>query len=175
MASELESHHEPSPFPRPARSGLAYHAASMPARSLLALCALVFAVACTGDTSSPTSPSPSANDAPLTSDALGTQIPGEWTYELYGVKATFTWKEGAATLTVKNGSDQPIGAPGLYVVTRDQRHVDAKVADAGPLDPSASGDYTVTFPGDLRPDDIGLVVLELGSVNWGALGPVIKK
>jgi hypothetical protein len=148
----------------------------MRARSLLALCALVFTVACTGDQGTPTTgPPPPSDEAPLTSDAPGVLIPGEWTYELYGVKATFTWKDGPATLTVKNGSEQPVGAPGLYVVTREQLHVEARIADASPLDPSASGDYTVTFPGGLRPDDIGLVVLELGDVNWGALGPAIKK
>jgi hypothetical protein len=76
---------------------------------------------------------------------------------------------------VKNGSNQPVGAPGLYVVTRDQRHVDAKVANSAPLDPSSNGDYTVTFPAGLRPDDVGLVVLELGDVNWGALGPALRK
>lgn len=148
----------------------------MRTRSLLALCALVFAVACTGDTGNPTTGTPStSNEAPPTTDVQVNFIPGEWTYELYGVKATFTWKDGPATLSVKNGSDLPVGAPGLYVVTREQRHVDGKVADAAPLDPSASGDYTVTFPGGLGPDDIGLVVLELGGVNWGALGPAIKK
>ena len=141
-------------------------------RSLLAIAVLVVAVACTGDQTPPTSAPPTSADEPPTSDVPGVQVPGEWTYELYGVKATFTWKKGApATLTVKNGSDQEVGTPDLYIVTRDQRHVDGKVANASALEPSASGDYTVTFPDGLVPDDIGLVVLELGGVNWGALGP----
>ena len=115
------------------------------------------AVACGGD-KSPSSPSsvaaahltaPSA-DTPSAEEQLGTLRP---------------------TLTVKNGSDQEVGTPDLYIVTRDQRHVDGKVAKASSLEPSASGDYAVTFPDGLVPDDIGLVVLELGGVNWGALGP----
>jgi hypothetical protein len=146
----------------------------MRARAVLAAAILVMAVACTNDGSanSQTSPEPTVDNP--TGDVAGNIVQGEWTYSLYGVKATFTWKDGPATLTVKNGSSEPVGAPGVYVVTRDQRHVDGKVADAAPLDPSASGDYTVTFPGGLQPTDIGLVVLELGSVNWGALGPKIQ-
>jgi hypothetical protein len=147
----------------------------MRTRAVLAAVVLVLAVACTNDGSANTQPPSPTNtiDQP-TSDVPGNIVAGEWTYSLYGVKATFTWKDGPATLTVKNGSEQPVGAPGLYVVTRDQRHVVGKVSDATALDPSASGDYTVTFPGGLQPTDIGLVVLELGDVNWGALGPKIQ-
>lgn len=144
----------------------------MRARSLLAIAVLLLAAGCTGDQSPPTEAPPTSIEGPPTSDVPGEQVPGEWVYELYGVKATFLWKKaGPATLTVKNGSDQEVGSPGVYIVTRDQRHVDGKVANASPLDPSASGDFTVTFPDGLVPDDVGLVVLELGGVNWGALGP----
>ena len=146
----------------------------MRTRSLLVVAVLLFAAACTRDGEAVATGSPTdTGEAPLTSDVPGVQVKGEWIYELYGVKATFVWKTDPATLTVKNGSEQPVGAPDLYVVTRDQRHVDAKVANASPLDPSQSGDYTVTFPDGLVPDDIGLVVLELGGVNWGALSPKI--
>jgi hypothetical protein len=41
------------------------------------------------------------------------------------------------------------------------------------LDPGQSGNYTITFPGGLTPNDLGLVVLKLGDVNWGALGPKV--
>ena len=146
----------------------------MRTRAALAAVVLVLAVACTNDGSANTQPAPTSTVSNPSEDVTANIVPGEWTYALYGVKATFTWKDGPATLTVKNGSDQPVGAPGLYVVTRDQRHVVGKVADASALDPSASGDYTVTFPGGLQPTDIGLVVLELGDVNWGALGPKIQ-
>ena len=146
----------------------------MRAARVLIAALIVSAVACTNDgTSGPVTPTTNASPPP-TVDQQVRFVPGEWTYELYGVKATFTWKAGAQpTLSVKNGSELPVGAPGLYVVTRDQRHVDGKVADPLPLDPSASGNYDVTFPSDLTPDDVGLVVLELGDTNWGALGPKI--
>jgi hypothetical protein len=147
----------------------------MRARNVFLAAALVLTVACTGNSDSGTQPTTPTGSPPPTSDVNGQIVPGGWTYEYLGVKATFDWKAGGQpVLTVKNGSEQPVGAPGLYVVTRDQRHVDAKVSNSQPLDPSGSGEYQVSFPGGLVPDDIGLVVLELGDVNWGALGPKIK-
>jgi hypothetical protein len=145
----------------------------MRARTLLAVAMLVLAAACTGDDGAATGPTTPSGEAPPTSDVEGRIVPGEWTYEYLGVKASFEWKDGPASLTVKNGSDRPVGAPSIYVVTKDQRHIDGKVDGSAPLDPSASGKYEVSFPGGLRPDDVGLIVLVLGDVNWGALGPKI--
>jgi hypothetical protein len=135
-------------------------------------------VACTNSGSSDgTAPPTAAVSAPPTGNVDVSLVPGEWTYEYLGVKAAFDWKEGApATLTVKNGSDQPVGAPDVYIVTKDQRHIDGKADGSAPLDPGQSGDYTITFPDGLTPNDLGLVVLKLGDVNWGALGPkVVQK
>jgi hypothetical protein len=151
-------------------------------RSLLAAalltCLSLGVVACTNPSSSDgTAATTPADSPPPTNNVDVSLVPGEWTYEYLGVKATFQWKEGApATLTVKNGSDQPVGAPEVYIVTKDQRHVNGKADGSAPLDPGQSGDYTVTFPGGLTPNDLGLVVLTLGDVNWGALGPkVVQK
>ena len=151
----------------------------MRARSLPALLvplALVTAVACTNGGSSGDTPATSAASvsAPPTDTIDVSLVPGEWVYEYLGVKASFDWKEGTpATLHVKNGSDNPVGAPDVYIVTKDQRHVDGKAAGAVALDPGQSGDYTITFPDGLTVNDLGLVVLTLGDVNWGALGPKV--
>ncbi len=148
-------------------------------RTLLAAalltCLSLGTVACTnGGASDGTAATTPAESPPPTNNVDVSLVPGEWTYEYLGVKAAFQWKEGGpATLTVKNGSDQPVGAPEVYVVTKDQRHVDGKAAGSAPLDPGQSGDYAVTFPGGLTPNDLGLVVLTLGDVNWGALGPKV--
>jgi hypothetical protein len=160
-------------------SGLAYHAASMRPRTLLvvlAVTALTTGVACTGDSSTETA-STSTSASPLpTTDVNATIVPGEWTYEYLGVKATFEWKDGPPILTVKNDSGSQVGAPAVYVVTQDQRHVEGKLGGSGPLADGADGQYTVTFPADLTREDVGLVVLQLGDVNWGALSPkVIEK
>lgn len=145
----------------------------MPTRTLLVLLAIA-AVACTGggaatDTaasSPPPSPPPSSNiDVKM--------VPGVWTYDLRGLKATFTWKDAPPTLSVDNGTGIDLGAPAIYVVTQDQRRVDATVEEAAPLADGAQADYTVTFPTDLTRDDVGLVVLELGDENWGALAPKV--
>jgi hypothetical protein len=142
---------------------------------LLVPIALGAAVACTNSGSSDTTAtSASPVSAPPTDTTEVSIVPGEWTYEYLGVKATFDWKEGApATLHVKNGSEKPVGAPAVYIVTKDQRHVDGKADGSSPLDPGQSGDYPVTFPGGLTPTDLGLVVLTLGDVDWGALGPKV--
>jgi hypothetical protein len=158
--------------------GLAYHAASMHTRRLPAVLvplALIAAAACTNGSSTDASvPPTSSASAPPTATTDVSIVPGEWTYEYLGVKASFDWKEGTpATLHVKNGSSNPVGAPDVYIVTKDQRHVDGKAGGAAPLDPGQSGDYTVTFPDGLTANDLGLVVLTLGNVNWGALGPKV--
>jgi hypothetical protein len=144
----------------------------------LLTCLSLATVACTnGGSSDVAGVTTPAESPPPTNNVDVSLVPGEWTYEYLGVKAFFQWKEGSpATLTVKNGSDQPVGAPEVYIVTKDQRHVDGKADGSAPLDPGQSGDYTVTFPGGLTPNDLGLVVLTLGDVNWGALGPkVVQK
>jgi hypothetical protein len=147
-------------------------------RTLLVMLALTLTAgaACTsGGTTDTTAPSDTASPLP-TIDVNATIVPGEWTYEYLGVKATFDWKDGPPTLTVKNDSGSEVGAPSIYVVTQDQRHVDGKLPGAVPLEDSGTATFIVTFPGDLTRDDVGLVVLMLGEVNWGALGPkVIEK
>jgi hypothetical protein len=136
--------------------------------------ALAAAVACTNSSSADSVASPTGPaSAPPTQTTDVSIVPGEWTYEYLGVKASFDWKEGSPTLHVKNGSDNPVGAPDVYLVTKDQRHVDGKADSAAPLDPGQSGDYTITFPDGLTVNDLGLVVLTLGDVNWGALGPKV--
>ena len=141
----------------------------------LSLAALTLGAACTSDTTETTSASVSPSALP-TSDINATIVPGEWTYEYLGVKATFEWKDGPPILTVKNASGAEVGAPSVYAVTQDQRHVDGKMDLDEPLADGGTGTYTVTFPADLTREDVGLIVLMLGDVNWGALSPkVIEK
>jgi hypothetical protein len=74
---------------------------------------------------------------------------------------------------VDNRTGIDVGAPAVYVVTQDQKHVDGSLDASAPLADGSSGTYTVTFPTDLTRDDVGLVVLELGDENWGALAPKV--
>jgi hypothetical protein len=148
----------------------------IPTRSLPALL-LVLALmgaACTGD-----DPSPSPSDTTDTGSPLPTEdvpvdfVPGEWTYENNGVTVAFSWEGG--TLSVENGSGAELGAPGLYVVTRTQEHVDAEVADTAPVADGDPADLVATFPPDLALADVGLVVLRFGDQNWGAMSPVVAE
>jgi len=143
---------------------------------VLALAALSGAVACTSDGTTETSAT-SVSASPLpTTDVNVTFLPGEWTYAYLGVVAAFEWKDGPPTLTVKNGSGREVGAPSVYVVTQDQRQVAGKLDGSMPLADGATGEYTVTFPDDLKVEDVGLIVLKLGDENWGALSPkVVEK
>jgi hypothetical protein len=145
----------------------------MPIRTLLVGALLMAAVACTGGSSSTQTSAPDSASPLPTVNIDAKIVPGEWTYELRGLKATFTWKEGPATLTVKNGSGADVGAPAVYVVTQDQKRVDGSVDGSEPLANGAEGQYTVTFPTALERADVGLVVLELGDENWGALAPKV--
>ena len=73
----------------------------------LSLAALTLGAACTSDTTDSTASSV-APSPPTTSDVNATIVPGEWTYEYLGVKATFEWKDGPPILTVKNASGEGI-------------------------------------------------------------------
>ena len=146
----------------------------MPARILLVALAVV-AVACTAGSSTATAPSaPVGGSPPPSVNVQATIVPGVWTYDLRGLKASFTWKEGGQpTLDVKNASGAEVGAPAIYVVTQEQKHVDGSIDGAQPIADGGSATYAVTFPSDFQRDDVGLVVLELGDENYGALGPKV--
>jgi len=144
----------------------------MPIRTLVVAVLVVVGVACTGDSSTDTTAPSSASPLPTT-NVDATIVPGAWTYDLRGLKATFSWKDGPAKLTVKNDTGRDVGAPAIYIVAQDQKRIDGELDGAVPLADGAQGEYIVTFPGDLQRDDVGLVVLELGGENWGALAPKV--
>jgi len=140
----------------------------------ICLAVLIVGTACTSDATDSTAATVTPSALP-TADVNATIVPGEWTYDYLGVKATFEWKDGPPILTVKNATGAEVGAPSVYAVTQDQRHVDGKMDLSDPLADGAAGTYTVTFPADLTRDDVGLIVLVLGDVNWGALSPKVTE
>jgi len=145
----------------------------MPVRAVLIAMLVVAGAACTGGSAS-TDATPPSSASPLPTTNVDAKIvPGVWTYDLRGLKATFTWRDGPPALTVKNGTGIEVGAPAVYVVTQDQHRVDGSIDGSVPLADGAQGQYIVTFPGDLQREDVGLVVLELGDENWGALAPKV--
>jgi hypothetical protein len=147
--------------------------------SVLLLAVVSAGVACTGGTSSTASPSGATSPAPTslsTVDIGKVQfVEGEYSYENDGVTVGLTWKgDEPGTLKVENGSDGDLQAPGLYAVTASDQEIPATVADAATIPQGDDVTLRVTFPSSLKPADAGLIVLEFGDQNWGALSPVIQ-
>jgi hypothetical protein len=145
---------------------------------VLFLAVVSAAVACTGGTSSTTPPSGATSPAPTslsTVDIGKVQfVEGEYSYENEGVTVSLTWKGDPGTLKVSNGSDGDLQAPGLYAVTPSDQEIHATVAGAATIPQGGDATLRVTFPSSLKPADAGLIVLEFGDQNWGALSPVIQ-
>jgi hypothetical protein len=136
-------------------------------------------VACTSATTSTSTSASAASPAPTslaTVDTGPVQFEeGEYSYENEGVTVMLTWKgDGPGELTVDNGSGGDLQAPGLYAVTASDQEVRATVADATAIPDGDKVSLQVTFPSSLKLTDAGLIVLEFGDQNWGALSPVIK-
>jgi hypothetical protein len=146
----------------------------VPFVALLAL----FGAACTGDDgptpSTQTSASESVRSVPSKDIGDTVFVPGEFSYEYLGVKATLSWAGSSAELRVDNGGDTELGRPGLYAVTNDQREVPAELPGAAPVPPGGSATFDVTFPRGVTLEQTGLVVLLFGDQNWGALAPVAQ-
>ena len=145
----------------------------MRARVFIAVLALAAAACTSGSGTTSTTTESSASPLPTT-NVQASIVPGEWTYPQFrGISASFTWKDGPPSLTVKNTSGAQIDAPGVYVVTQDQQEVHGTLPGAAPLADGEKQSYEVSFPGDLTVSDVGLIVLLIGNANWGALSPKV--
>ena len=152
----------------------------MTARRLLlsAILASVVALpACTGGEDGGQSTAPSTtSESPLpTKDEKYVFVPGRFTYDFGGITATLSWKGGDGTLKVSNGGDAGVGAPALYVVDQQDQRVDATITGAAPLAAGDEETFRVSFPATLPYEDAGLIVLELGDENYGAMSPLYHK
>ena len=149
------------------------------ALTFLTLALVPAAAGCTGSTSSSTTSTSGTSETPSslpTSDLGPVQfVEGEYSYENEGVTVDLTWKgDGPGTLKVDNGSGTDLQAPRLYAVTAADQEIPATVTDAATIPDGESVTLQVSFPASLKLADAGLIVLEFGDQNWGALSPVIK-
>lgn len=143
-------------------------------RFVLLLVVALAAGACTGDDAPSVQPDETTSPSALpTVDVPVEFVPGEWTYENHDVTVTFSWDSGR--LTVDNGSGEELGDPRLYAFTQTQQRVDAEIADSAPVADGGSATLTAAFPAELELADVGLVVIEFGEQNWGALSPVVAE
>jgi len=130
----------------------------------------VFAAACTSGgggegastLGSPTSPPPSG--------PVRFQL-GEYSYRFGGITAELSFDASTATLEVKNASGAALDAPSLYVIDATGARHDGTVDAASAIPDGASATFQVTFPGEVKPRTIGLVILLFGDSNYGAFAP----
>ena len=135
------------------------------------LLASVAVVSCTrGDDGA----TPSGSSQPASSPPQSVPAPraGEYTYTNAGLNATVKFGADGATLTVRNGTGRTLERPGLYVEDATSgKEVDGRVAGASPIPDGKTSAFKVTFPPDVRPDTIGLLILLIGADNYGAFVP----
>lgn len=111
----------------------------------------------------PGSPSPSPTVA---------AAPGRYTFSLSGLAASLDLQGTSGELEVRNGTDRPLGAPGIvWLGAVDGRERQAIVRGAEPIPPGETVTVEVDFPAGFRPQRAGLIILTLDSVRWGALNP----
>jgi hypothetical protein len=138
---------------------------------------VITAAGCTGSGGTTPSAGPGSTSSPggpLTSNTHVVFKEGEYHYTFNSILASLILHGSDGTLRVQNGSGAEVGAPGLYVITGDDKRYDGQITGAAPI-PNA-GDVTleVTFPTQVTAKTVGLVVLLLGPDNMGALAPVAE-
>ena len=136
----------------------------------------LLAAACTGGgdeepSAQPTSPSCAPGECVVSSDPGDIAYqPGEYQYTFNGVTANLSMDSG--TLEVKNDSPAEIGKPGMYVISGDDQRYEATVEAPAVIPQGESATFTVTFPDEVDPTSVGLMVLLFGGSNFGAMHPV---
>jgi hypothetical protein len=139
--------------------------------TLVPLALLLFAVACTGGGRSDRTDTPSAVTSSPTPVGPVRFLPGGYRYAFGGVTATLTFTGSDATMDVKNASGAELAPPGVYVIDGGGARHDGTITDAASIPDGASATFALTFPPDVTPKTIGLVILEFGDSNWGAFAP----
>jgi hypothetical protein len=142
---------------------------------LLVVVLAVVSAACTGgdDEPSPPSGSASASDGGVRTSNVAVQFqPGKYAYQYNNVSASLTMDTGGSTLQVKNNSGQDLGKPGMYALSQDDKRYEGTVESPATIPDGETATFTVTFPEQVKPDTIGLLVLLFGGSNYGAMKPV---
>jgi hypothetical protein len=143
-----------------------------PLRYAILVVVTVVASTCTGGGADGGTTSPPTS-APATVDTGPIRFqPGQFRYDFGGVTATLSLRGTTATLEVQNASGTELEPPGIYAIGGDDTRRDAEIADASPIPDGDSGSFTVSFPEELDPKTLGLLILRFGDSNYGAFAPV---
>lgn len=140
--------------------------------ALLALAAIL-AAGCTNDrddggsSKSPPSATATATETPVV------PIKGEYSYSNAGLNASVRFEpSGGATLEIDNDTGRTLPKPSLYVENASTgKEIDGKVLSSSAIPDGKTSTFEVTFPPEVRPDTIGLLILLLGPDNYGAFVP----
>ncbi len=138
----------------------------------LLVLAAILAASCTsdGDDGGPSTQSPSAT---ATADEPPEPVKGAYSYSNAGLKASVRFEpSGGATLEIANDTGRTLPKPALYVENASTgKEIDGKVLSSAAIPDGKTSTFDVTFPPEVRPDTIGLLILLLGSDNYGAFVP----
>ena len=133
----------------------------------------ILAAGCTsdGDDGGPSNGPSSAT--PSASETVPVAVKGEYSYSNAGLNASVRFEpSGGATLEIDNGTGRTLPKPALYVENASTgKEIDGKVVSSAAIPDGKTSTFDVTFPPEVRPDTIGLLILLLGSDNYGAFVP----
>jgi hypothetical protein len=139
----------------------------------LLVLAAILAASCTGDgdDGGPSTQSPSATAT--ATEPVPEPVKGAYSYSNAGLRASVRFEpSGGATLEIANDTGRTLPKPALYVENASTgKEIDGKVLSSAAIPDGKTSTFDVTFPPEVRPDTIGLLILLLGSDNYGAFVP----
>jgi hypothetical protein len=138
----------------------------------LLLLVAVLSAGCTSDGDDGASNGPSSATA-TASETVAAPVKGEYSYSNAGLNASVRFDpSGGATLEIDNDTGRALPKPGLYVENASTgKEIDGKVLSAAAVPDGKTSTFDVTFPPEVRPDTIGLLILLFGPDNYGAFIP----
>ncbi|MEW6059690.1 MAG: hypothetical protein AB1551_06065 [Actinomycetota bacterium] len=132
---------------------------------IVTICALLAAGCTGGDSNGDADVSPNATWSPSFSVPPGTAL---YVYSFQGLVATLALKDARGTLEIQNRTGRELPPPRFYILAAEDGHrVDGAVASPAAVPDGRTMSFEVSF-GGLAEEDIGLVVLLMGTANYGA-------
>lgn len=120
------------------------------------------------DGATATTPATASSESPTPVIPTGS---GEYRYENMGLVATLDLDEGTGTLEIENRTGRDLPEPHFYILDgRDGHRVEGEVEAPAPIPDGETATFDVGFEG-IEVHNIGLVVLLLGTDNYGAFVP----
>lgn len=146
---------------------------TIPKISGLLAVVVILAAGCTNDAGGDTRPS-GQSSTPSPTEVVNQPVKGEYSYANAGLNARvkFEGNPGEATLEIKNSTGRTLPKPGLYALTASTgKQIDGRVVSSAAIPDGKTGSYEVVFPPEVGPDTIGLLILLIGTDNYGAFVP----